>query len=995
MRRRVIIPRTGRQIGLAAILACVYFVAAKLSLRLAFFHPSATPVWPPTGIALAAFLLAGYEGWPGIFLGAFAANLTTAGTVWTSLGIASGNTLEGAVGAYLVTRYAGGRRAFDGPLNVFKFAGLAAGLSTMISATIGVTSLSLGGFAPWAEFRPIWFTWWLGDAGGALIVAPLLILWFNDPAPGRTGRDALGRLGLLGALLLGSWIVFGGVLPFGFLLIPVVVWSALQFGARDTATVVGIVAALVTWSTLRGSGPFVRPTANESLLIVQIFLAVLAMVGLPIASIEAERRRTARENAERVTAEQYARRLAEFAAERTARLQALAAALSEAVSRTQVVRAILDQGVPALDAQAGFVTTLTRNGEALELVGQVGYSEEALSRIRRISLSDPWPMADAMKTGQPLFFETDAEWRARYPHVRPAREGGAWAVVPLSTAGRRIGALSLNFATPRRFDAGERSFLGTLADQCAQALERAQLYEREHYVAETLQRAFLPASLPDLPGLTLDAAYVPGATESELGGDWYDIFQLPDGRIACSVGDVVGSGLQAAIIMGQVRQTMRAAALEDSDPSAVLQRASQVLRLTYDAAAMATAAFGILDPLALTFTYTTAGHPPPILATREGGVQPLASGGVPLGIGGPKPAPVRVASLPPGALLVLYTDGLVESKRNLAEGEQRLHAAIRSELDAASPRPAQALLDHVLGGGNAGDDVALVTISIASQPLQELALTLPAEPASLRRVRQAIRLLAQSLRLDPDTAFAVQVLLGEAANNAVEHAYGAARGTFHVRVWPDGGMLRMEVSDQGQWRPARLEDQGHGLSIMKALADSVEVDRQPSGTTVKLGIRLAPVSTPPSPAASRPSAQDAGGESPAAMSPTNGETDVGTYVPRGPFEIRRMDGVPVVVVHGDVDMTNTQELEDTLEHAARLDKRAIVISFASASFFDSKAIHSLYRFGRRLATSRRELRLVIPSGRPARRVAEVAGLTDAFPVFDSAEDATANPAAGS
>ena len=130
-------------------------------------------MWPPTGIALAAFLILGYWVWPAILVGAFLVNQTTAGTVATSVGIAVGNTLEGIVGAYLVKRFAGGRSCFDRPQSVFKFAGLAAFLSTPLSATIGVTSLSVGRFASLANYGPIWFTWWLGDIAGALIVAPL------------------------------------------------------------------------------------------------------------------------------------------------------------------------------------------------------------------------------------------------------------------------------------------------------------------------------------------------------------------------------------------------------------------------------------------------------------------------------------------------------------------------------------------------------------------------------------------------------------------------------------------------------------------------------------------------------------------------------------------------------------------------------------------------------------------------------------------------------
>src|SRR3989475_7078792 len=157
------------------ILVAVYFAAAKRGLRLALYHPSATPVWPPTGIALASMLLLGYRAGPGIFLGAFLANLTTYGTVWTSLSIATGNTLEGLVGTYLVNKYANSNKVFDHPRDIFKFALLAAILSTAVSATIGVTSLALGGFARGADYRLVWRTWCLARRPRWLVLAPSLL----------------------------------------------------------------------------------------------------------------------------------------------------------------------------------------------------------------------------------------------------------------------------------------------------------------------------------------------------------------------------------------------------------------------------------------------------------------------------------------------------------------------------------------------------------------------------------------------------------------------------------------------------------------------------------------------------------------------------------------------------------------------------------------------------------------------------------------------------
>ena len=156
-------------------LTIAYFFAGKFGLSLAFVNASASAVWPPTGIAFAAFLVLGHRVWPAVLVGAFLVNITTAGSIATSIGIASGNTLEGLLGAYLVRRFANGRRVFARASDVFKFTVLGALLSTTVSATIGTTTLSLGGYAAWSDYGSIWFTWWLGDGVGDLVVAPVLV----------------------------------------------------------------------------------------------------------------------------------------------------------------------------------------------------------------------------------------------------------------------------------------------------------------------------------------------------------------------------------------------------------------------------------------------------------------------------------------------------------------------------------------------------------------------------------------------------------------------------------------------------------------------------------------------------------------------------------------------------------------------------------------------------------------------------------------------------
>ncbi|MGH9741610.1 MAG: MASE1 domain-containing protein, partial [Candidatus Acidiferrum sp.] len=281
-----------------AILAVVYFIAGKLGLQLAYVHASATAVWPCTGIAVAALLVYGYGIWPGILIGALLVNLTTAGNVETSIGIAMGNTLEALAGCYLVSRYASGKEAFARARDIFKFALLAGIVATTLSATIGVASLAAGGFADWTKFGSIWCTWWLGDAVGAMFVTPLLLLWWENPHVRWTQKQMIELALLFLGLLSTGWVVFGGFLheelknyPLEYLCIPFLIWSAYRFGRRKAATALCALAGIATWGTLRGYGPFARETHNTSLLLLQAFMGIMAITTLALAAEVTEHRR--------------------------------------------------------------------------------------------------------------------------------------------------------------------------------------------------------------------------------------------------------------------------------------------------------------------------------------------------------------------------------------------------------------------------------------------------------------------------------------------------------------------------------------------------------------------------------------------------------------------------------------------------------------------------------------------------------------------------------
>ncbi len=1168
----------GRRIATIAIVAGTYLVAAKFCFRLASVNPSVTPVWLPTGIAIATILLIGYRGWPGIFLGAFLANVTTAGTMWTSLGIATGNTLEALVAAYLVNRYADGVDAFDHPNTLFRFALLAAVGSTMVSATIGVTTLALARFAPWTDYGAVWFTWWLGDATGALIVTPLVLLWSRRPPTRWYPREVLQRIAFLAVLAVVAGIVLSGLVPYPFLLAPLLVWAAFRFAPWEAMAALFLLGGIAIWETTMGHGPFARATSNASLLELQAFLAAMVLVTLPLASAVAERQaadrdRRRHEGAQRllaeagmalgtsldpdetlkavarlmvpaladwctvdvltsegrlqtlarvdhdpanaevsgdlsirdaagtvsvvpgvhetirdgrsqiypdlrahpsatvgdapprqivrdlyprsamivpltardrilgaltlvstssarrrydqadlVLAEEIARRAAiavdnarlhqiveeqrlaaeqaqqraEQAAVRAERLQAVTAALSQALTPTQVADVILTEGNRVLHAAAAVVYELREEDASLEMLKSVGYPEPLVSVWSRILGSAESPAAEAARTGQPVYYESIAAVLRRYPalHGKMNPYQGRRTFHPLLVGGRPTGALGFIFEEATEFETDERIFIAALAYQCAQALERSGFYAREHRVVEALQHAFLPVGLPQIPGIEIDTAYLPGARDSKLGGDWYDVFHLSDGRVALSIGDVVGRGLDAAAMMGQIRQTIRAVALSGHEPSAVLEHASRVLNLTHEADGMATAIFGVLDPVTRTFEYSVAGHPAPVVAPPDGPARALPAGGVPLGFVSTDELTSQRVVLSPGTLLTLYTDGLTEFAHDAPAGEHALFLAAEELQRSGDAGPAHALLRRVLGDTVGADDTAIITVHVADHALDRLDLLLPARPSTLRLVRQAVRQLTTALSLDSRSAASLNVAVGEAVNNVIEHAYGATPGTVSLHAERDGDMLHIEIKDHGRWRPERQDETGgRGLILMRELVDAVEVRSTPAGTVTRLSIAL------PSEASAvetdAPGRVETGAASPvrggpqATRSAIHSEAAAEPIPPAAQLELQRVSGVPVVSVVGDLDLTNIDRFASLLERAASGNEKTVVLSLAEATYLDSHALRVILQIGRRILTSRRRLVLVIPPACSVRRILDAVGLHGVFPVQHSVEAAIA------
>jgi PAS domain S-box-containing protein len=364
-----------------------------------------------------------------------------------------------------------------------------------------------------------------------------------------------------------------------------------------------------------------------------------------------------------------------------------------------------------------------------------------------------------------------------------------------------------------------------------------EIYQREHRIAETLQRTLLPERLPAIEGVELAASYLPGAGGAAIGGDWYDVLERPDGRVALVVGDVVGHGLRAAASMGQLRNAFRAYGMVEASPAEVVARINRLVMSGVEQV-MATVLYLVLDRETGELAFSAAGHPPPLVIAPDGAR--FLDGGRSVPIGATDPAVFREATavLPPGSTLLLYTDGLVE--RRDAPLEERLGALAEAAGDAGAPLAdlCERVVAAVLGDGEPGDDVALLAVRPLPTALTHISLTLPAEPGSLARLRRRLARFLHATGASELERYEVTLTICEAAGNAIEHAYGPGDASFEVEVDFDHGELTAMVRDTGRWREKRGEFRGRGLSIIEDLMDEVTVEREEDGTLVRMRRRL-------------------------------------------------------------------------------------------------------------------------------------------------------------
>jgi PAS domain S-box-containing protein len=414
------------------------------------------------------------------------------------------------------------------------------------------------------------------------------------------------------------------------------------------------------------------------------------------------------------------------AALRTARLQQATSMLAEALTVEQVVEVITEVGRTAIGALHSAVALLEADGARLRVVND-DLRNAPDSAGGQLTLQTPSVMTKAIATRRPVLAEDPEDLRRQFdgeleidPERVAASDERSWVGLPLLAAGAPLGALRFSFGRPRKIIEEERVFLEALAGQCSLAVERAAMYEREHTTAETLQRSLLPDQLPSVPGLVLGAMYRPVAKNMEIGGDWYDAFRLADQRLGVAVGDVMGKGLTAAAGMGRVRNALRALALTDPRPAAVLGGLDRLFSATEQEEQVTTVAYLVIDPETGNGVLGNAGHLPALVL--EAGCAPRfdqVEAGTPLGWASPRKQ--HAFSLRPGSTAVFYSDGLVENRnRGLDTGLEELAAvAARAdeELLARPERLLEYLVERMLAGHEQDDDVTVLVMHVpASGP---------------------------------------------------------------------------------------------------------------------------------------------------------------------------------------------------------------------------------------------------------------------------------------
>ncbi|MFJ4890439.1 SpoIIE family protein phosphatase [Streptomyces sp. NPDC088788] len=512
------------------------------------------------------------------------------------------------------------------------------------------------------------------------------------------------------------------------------------------------------------------------------------------------------------------------AAERASRTVELTSQLAAATTSHDVVSAIAHRVLPPFDA--GGLLVLVREGDRLVHIGSVAYPDTFLRQMhgtQGMELSAAHPVGRAVLTGEPLFYSSREEWASAFPEgaSRPPTTKEAWAFLPLTASGHTFGVCVIAFDTPRRLSSEERTLLITISALVAHALERARLYDAELTRSQELQRALLPPRLPVLPEVTAAARYLPAGQTADVGGDWYDLIPLSAGQVALVIGDVMGHGLPEAATMGRVRTALHTLAALELPPDEIMGHLNDIVGGLGEHS-YATCLYALYDSTDGSCTVVRAGHPPPLVVLPDGSAHfPDVASNPPLGAAFP-PFETTELKLSADSLLVLYTDGLVESRhREIDQGMAQLaellpRAALRTDLEDVCDAVTVGLLP---GGQPTADDAALLIARVHGVADRQMASwALPEGPEAAGEARRHVREQLAQWDLD-DLVMTTELLASELVGNVIRHA----RGPIGLRLLCSGTLV-CEVSDASLTMPrirraSDTDEGGRGLQLINALCE--------------------------------------------------------------------------------------------------------------------------------------------------------------------------------
>ena len=530
------------------------------------------------------------------------------------------------------------------------------------------------------------------------------------------------------------------------------------------------------------------------------------------------------------------------------RLAAIAT-LSRAISSRATVREIAHAADEPLrvatDADAVWIFVEDPASRRLINVLADGLRNVTADELQAIPPDHPTLAVEGYRTGEPRIVHASDETEGSPYRLALDSEGLETAlVIPLSVGGSARGSLNLAWRRDRRdLGAPDLEFFANLAIALAEGMSRAQATAGVRAALGTFQRALLPNdAFPS--DLQVAVRYEPAADALRLGGDWYDVFELPDGLIGIATGDVVGHGVGAAAVMGQLRSALRALAQVETDPGALLDLLDLHARNEPGAAAT-TVAFVTLDRTTGIIRYSCAGHLPPLLVDADGASRYLDGGrGLPIGLSQPtRPRATDTAMLGADGLLVLYTDGLVERRTTTIDhGMAQLRRAAEAHRDLGVEAFADSIVaDLEIGAGL--DDTALICVRGPNTAWFNSRIR--ADARELRVIRRALHRWLESGGFTPARRDDIVVATMEAVSNAIEHGYGLdGEGTVVVEAALDHE-LEVSIRDSGQWLdPIRRPERGRGQTLMEALSDRVDRQSSEAGTIVTLWF-----ATDPDPAA--------------------------------------------------------------------------------------------------------------------------------------------------